>query len=98
VLRVRLSTFYRLTVLRELLDRNRWLAPRTGNSWDRSRGLVGRLKPAARLSVVIQVDGRPAKLSMTEPPTPNRVKVFGTDLRLKDSGSRAFLPSTSLTF
>jgi hypothetical protein len=80
VLRVRLSTFYRLTVLRELLDRIALAgAPRTGNSWDRSRGLVGRLKPAARLSVVIQVDGKPAKPSMTEPPTPNRVKVFGTD-------------------
>ena len=73
-------------------------APRTGNSWDRSRGLVGRLKPAARLSVVIQIDGKPAKPSMTEPPTPNRVRAFGTDLRLKDSGPRAFLPSTSLTF
>jgi hypothetical protein len=42
-------------------------------------GLVGRLKPAAGLSVAIQVDGKPAKPSMTEPPTPNRVKVFGTD-------------------
>src|ERR1700731_100487 len=59
----------------ELVDRIALAgAPRTGNSWDRSRGLVGRLKPAARLSVVIQVDGRPAKLSMTEPPTPNPVK------------------------
>jgi hypothetical protein len=47
--------------------------------------------------IVLSV-GKSAKPSMTEPPTPNRVKVFGTDLRLKDSGPRAFLPSTSLTF
>jgi hypothetical protein len=28
--------------------------------------------------IVLSV-GKPAKPSMTEPPTPNRVKVFGTD-------------------
>ena len=62
------------------------------------RWLGRSVKAGARLSVVIQVDGKPAKPSMTGPPTTNRVKACGTELRLKDSGPRAFLPSTSLTF
>jgi len=103
--RMRLSTFAvrcsfaaRFT-FSELVDRIALAgAPRTGNSWDRSRGLVGRLKPAARLSVAIRVDGKPAKPSMAEPPTPNRIRRAGPSSRLKDSGPRASLPSTFLTF
>ena len=64
-------------------------------------GLAGRLKPAARLSVVIQVDGKPSNPSMAEcmqPTEPAGINAGGSDRRLKDSGPRAFLPSISLTF
>ena len=86
MLRVRLSPFARRCsfparfTFSKLVDR----IALAGSSQDLHQlgqvaGLAGRLRPAARLSVVIQVDGKPAKPSMTEPPTRNRVKVFGTD-------------------
>jgi hypothetical protein len=86
VLRIRLSTFVvrcsfaaRFT-FSKLVDR----VALAGSSQDLHQlgqvAWLGRsVKAGGELSVAIQVDGRLAKPSTTEPPTPNRVKIFGTD-------------------
>ena len=71
-----------------------------GGSQDRQQlgqvaWLGGSVKVGGELSMAIQVDGKPAKPSMTEPPTPNRVKVFGTDppaLKTVDPGLSRLQP------
>src|SRR5271166_4913460 len=72
----------------ELVDRIALAgAPRTGNSWDRSRGLVGRLKPAA--------SSRWQSKSMAGPLNhrrPNHPHQPGQGIRDRPSGSKTVDP------